>query len=124
MDSTMDPKTNIVENGPQSNKKKKFSGEGSNKKPRFTTKFNGKCYNCNKMGHRSKDCRKPKNLQKKHAQAHITEVDEVSDDVADIDLCTVISEYNVVGISCETLLDGHRLSTKIYFFVGYTEQEN
>ena len=33
IDSTIDPKPNIVENRPQSNKKMKFSSEGSNKKP-------------------------------------------------------------------------------------------
>ncbi|KAL0552384.1 hypothetical protein IC582_011493 [Cucumis melo] len=33
IDSIIDPKTNIVENRPQSNKKMKFSSEGSNKKP-------------------------------------------------------------------------------------------
>ncbi|KAL4011257.1 hypothetical protein IC575_028309 [Cucumis melo] len=65
IDSTIDHKANIVENRPHSNKKRKFSCEGSNKKPRFTKKFNGKCFNCNKMGHQSKDCRKPKNFQKK-----------------------------------------------------------
>ena len=65
MDSTIDPKTNIVENIPQSNKKRKFSGEGSNKKPQFTKKCNGKCFNYNKIEHQSKDCRKPKNFQKK-----------------------------------------------------------
>ncbi|TYK03675.1 pol polyprotein [Cucumis melo var. makuwa] len=40
IDSTIDPKANIVENRPHNNKKRKFSGEGSNKKPRFTKKFN------------------------------------------------------------------------------------
>ncbi|KAA0066206.1 pol polyprotein [Cucumis melo var. makuwa] len=57
------------------------------------------------MGHQSKDCRKPKNFQKKHIQAHITEVDEVSDDIADIDLCAVISECNMVDDSKEWWVD-------------------
>ncbi|KAA0053263.1 Zinc finger, CCHC-type [Cucumis melo var. makuwa] len=57
------------------------------------------------MGHQSKDCRKQKNFQKKHVQAHITEVDEVSDGVADIDLCAVISECNMVGNSKEWSVD-------------------
>ncbi|KAE8653238.1 hypothetical protein Csa_019792, partial [Cucumis sativus] len=57
------------------------------------------------MGHQSKDCRKPKNLKKKHAQAHITEVDEVSNGVADIDLCVVILECNKVDNSKEWWVD-------------------
>ncbi|KAL0552383.1 hypothetical protein IC582_011492 [Cucumis melo] len=57
------------------------------------------------MGHQSKDCRKPKNLKKKHAQAHIIEVDEVSDGVADIDLCAVILECNMMGNSKEWWVD-------------------
>ena len=57
------------------------------------------------MGHQLKDCRKSKNLQKKHAQAYITEVDEVSDGVADIDLCRVISECNMVGNSKKWWVD-------------------
>ncbi|TYK02905.1 pol polyprotein [Cucumis melo var. makuwa] len=75
IDSTIDLKAIVVENRPHSNKKRKFSGEGSNKNPRFTKKFNGKCFNCNKMGHQSKDCH--------------------------IDLCAVISECNMVGNSKE-----------------------
>ncbi|KAA0042920.1 pol polyprotein [Cucumis melo var. makuwa] len=105
IDSRIDPKANIVENRPHSNKKRKFFGEGSNKKPRFTKKLNDKCFNCNKMGHQSKDYHKPKNFQKKHVQAHITEVDEVSDGVVDIDLCAVISECNMVGNSKEWWVD-------------------
>ncbi|TYK01391.1 pol polyprotein [Cucumis melo var. makuwa] len=57
------------------------------------------------MGHQSKDCRKPKNFQKKHAQAHITEVDEVSDGVADIDICAVVLECNMMGNSKEWWVD-------------------
>ena len=57
------------------------------------------------MGHQSKDCRKPKNFKKKHAQAHITEVDEVSDGVANIDLCAVILECNMVDNSKEWWVD-------------------
>ncbi|TYK30533.1 uncharacterized protein E5676_scaffold1985G00090 [Cucumis melo var. makuwa] len=57
------------------------------------------------MGHQSKDCRMPKDFRKKHAHAHITEVDELSNDVADIDLCAVISECNMVGNSKEWCVD-------------------
>ncbi|TYK21073.1 pol polyprotein [Cucumis melo var. makuwa] len=65
------------------------------------------------MGHQSKDCRKPKNFQKKHAQAHITEVDEVSDGVADIDLCAVISECNIVVSNGEQLFMDNSSTSKL-----------
>ncbi|KAL0550096.1 hypothetical protein IC582_014594 [Cucumis melo] len=127
VDSTVDPKANIVENKPHTNKKRKLSDECSNKKPRFTKKFNGKCFNCNKMEHESKDCRKPKNFQKKHAQAHITEVDEVSDDVVDIDLCAVISECNMVGNSKEWWVDTdatRHICTNKNMFTSYVSVSN
>ncbi|KAL0545234.1 hypothetical protein IC582_020384 [Cucumis melo] len=127
INNTIDPKANIVENRPQSNKKKKFSGEVSNKKPRFTKKFNGKCFNCNKMGHQSKDCRKSKNFKKKHAQAHIAEVDEVSDGVADIDLCAVISECNMVGNSKKWWVDTgatHHICANKNMFTVYVSVSN
>ena len=57
------------------------------------------------MEPQSKDCRKPNNFNKKHAQAHITKVDEVSDGVAYIDLCAVILECNKVGNSKEWWVD-------------------
>lgn len=39
-----------------------YSTQGGVSKP---SKFQGKCYNCDKVGHRSADCRKPKNPNKK-----------------------------------------------------------
>jgi len=51
MDGAIDPKVNIVKNRVQSNKKRKFSSEGSSHRQRSTRKFNSKCFNCNKMGH-------------------------------------------------------------------------
>ena len=55
-------------------------------------KFQGKCFNCDKMGHKASDCRLPK---KKKNEANI--VDEITQEVSDIDLCAVVSEVNLVG---------------------------
>ena len=55
-------------------------------------KFQGKCFNCDKMGHKSTECRLPK--RKKH-QAHM--VDEVAQDMSEISLSAVVSEVNLIG---------------------------
>ena len=50
------------------------------------------------MGHRAKDCHKRQDQgTKKGSQANITEVENLSKDVDDIDLSAVISEVNLVG---------------------------
>ena len=51
---------------------------------------------CNKQGHRTKDYRSRKeqgNSKKKHPQANVTEVDDVSD----MNLSAVVSEVNFIG---------------------------
>lgn len=48
---------------------------------------------CNKSGHRAKDCRKrndQENLSKKAAQANMTEVNRLSEDVSDLNLFAVL----------------------------------
>lgn len=86
---------NVVEVNKDSKKEKKTqSGSklgpkgGISKKP----KFNGKCYNCNKEGHKSSECRMPRKLKPK--EAHV--VEEIARDVSDINLCAVISEVNLI----------------------------
>ena len=98
----MESKANEVEHAPKA-KKRKFSGEsssqgskgGDNKK----YKFNSKCYICDKEGHRAKDCRSKgkskRRISKKRAQAHMTEVDNISNGVDDINLSAVDSEANL-----------------------------
>ena len=79
--------------------KRKYSGESSNQGTSGGnfTKFNGKCYVCGKMGHRAKDCHKRQDQGiKKGSQANITEVENLSKDVDDIDLSAVIFEVNLV----------------------------
>ena len=56
-------------------------------------KFQGKCFNCGKQGHKSFDCRLPKMNKPKEANV----VDGITKDVFDIDLTTVIFEVKLVG---------------------------
>ncbi|WJZ96894.1 hypothetical protein VitviT2T_015540 [Vitis vinifera] len=62
---------------------------GISKKP----KFQGKCFNCGKQGHKSVDCRLPKKNKPKEANV----IDDITKNVYDIDLTTVVSEVNLVG---------------------------
>ncbi|XP_024024454.1 uncharacterized protein LOC112092460 [Morus notabilis] len=55
-------------------------------------KFQGKCFNCNKVGHKSADCKLPKQNKDKEANA----VDTISKEVSDISLSTVVSKVNLV----------------------------
>ncbi|KAL5582150.1 hypothetical protein UlMin_014592 [Ulmus minor] len=55
-------------------------------------KFQGKCFNCDKIDHKSSECRLPK--KNKNHEANM--VDDVTQDVADINLCAVISKVNQV----------------------------
>ncbi|XXG63020.1 hypothetical protein AAC387_Pa05g1293 [Persea americana] len=88
-------KANVVEHG-QNPKKRKNSPNGPKQAPNDNKKFKGKCYVCDKPGHRAKDCRKRKdqgNTSKKPAPV----LDNLSTDVSDINLSAVISEVNLVG---------------------------
>ncbi|RVW12910.1 Retrovirus-related Pol polyprotein from transposon TNT 1-94 [Vitis vinifera] len=62
---------------------------GISKKP----KFQGKCFNCGKQGHKSIDCRLPKKNKPKEANV----IDNITKNVYDIDLTAVVSEVNLVG---------------------------
>ncbi|PON52917.1 Zinc finger, CCHC-type [Parasponia andersonii] len=94
--SSLEAKANIVEHGQSSkSKKNKFSKGnklglkgGISKKQKFQEKY----FNCDKIGHKSSDCRLPK---KKKKEANI--IGEMTQDVSDIDLCAVIFEVNLVG---------------------------
>ena len=56
-------------------------------------KFQGNCFNCGKQGHKSVDCRPLKRNKPKETKM----VDDISNDVSDIDLTTLISKLNLVG---------------------------
>ncbi|XP_057491347.1 uncharacterized protein LOC130777071 [Actinidia eriantha] len=88
-DYHMESKANVVEHSHKSgnqNKKRKLSG------PR--AEFWG-------PGHRANDCKsrapQRKFKKKQPARAHLTEVEQVTDDILDLDLCAVVSEINLVG---------------------------
>ena len=78
--------------------KKTNSGKGAKLAPKGgiskPSKFQGKCYNCDKVGHRSSDCKKPKKPNKKK-EANM--VNDISKDMSEIDLCATVSEVNLVG---------------------------
>ncbi|XP_074560084.1 uncharacterized protein LOC141816146, partial [Curcuma longa] len=79
-------KANVVEHGEGSKRKKSKYSKMEPKGGISKKKFTGKCFNCDRVGHKSSDCRKPK---KKH-EANVSEG-------PDMDLCAAISEVNLIG---------------------------
>ncbi|XP_016730166.1 uncharacterized protein [Gossypium hirsutum] len=55
-------------------------------------KFQGKCFHCNKMGHKSFDCRLSKRVRTNEANA----MENISKEISYLDLCAVIFEVNLV----------------------------
>lgn len=71
-----------------------------NSSSRGNKKFHGKCFVCDKLGHRAQDCHDRNNQENKNrktAHAHVTKVANLSNDMNVMDLCAVISEVNLVG---------------------------
>ena len=58
----------------------------------FKKKFRGKCFNCDKTGHKSADCNRPKKARGSEANM----MEAVTRDVNDINLCAMVSELNMV----------------------------
>ena len=89
-------KANFVEPG-QSSKFKKAKGKDTKMGPKGEIskkqKFQGKCFNFGKQGHKSMGCR----LLKRNKPKEVNVVDNITKDVFDIDLTTVIYEVNLVG---------------------------
>ena len=94
----IEAKANFVEHG-QGSKFKKANNKGKGNKlgPKGgiskKQKFQGKCFNYGKRGHKSSDCKLPKRNKPKETNV----VDGITKDVSDIDLTTVIFEVNLVG---------------------------
>ncbi|KAH9763726.1 hypothetical protein KPL70_001262 [Citrus sinensis] len=78
---------NVVKHGPK-NKNKKLGLKGGISKKQ--TKFQGKCFNCNKIGHKASDCRLPKTKR----EANV--VENTTQHVSDINTSAVVSEVNLV----------------------------
>ncbi|KAL5833941.1 hypothetical protein ACOSQ3_017615 [Xanthoceras sorbifolium] len=70
--SQYEAKTNVVELGKNSKFKSNKSGKGSKLGPKGGSfkkqKFQGKCFNCDKMGHKSSECRLPKKKKNNEAK--------------------------------------------------------
>ncbi|CAM8994128.1 unnamed protein product [Rhodiola kirilowii] len=69
-------RANMVEQGGSSKGKKPFSKlgpKGRAIKKKVQPKFTGKCFNCDKEGHRTAECKKP---QKKKKKVNVAEVEE------------------------------------------------
>ena len=91
-------KANFVKHG-QSSKFKKGNNKGKctklGPKGGVSKKQNllGKCFNYEKQGHKSLDCRLPKRNKPKEVNV----IDDISNDMFDIDLVAIISKVNLVG---------------------------
>ncbi|CAH9070715.1 unnamed protein product [Cuscuta europaea] len=85
-------KANVVEHAKGSktknNGKSKLGPKGGISK----TKFNGKCFNCNKNGHKSADCKAPK--KKRDSQVNLVQGGQKDEDII---LVAVVTEVNLVG---------------------------
>ncbi|XP_074569769.1 uncharacterized protein LOC141826428 [Curcuma longa] len=79
-------KANVVEHGQSSKWKNSKSSKIGPRGGVSKKKFSGKCFNCDRVGHKSSECRKPKKKQ----EANLNEGLEVDD------LCAVITELNLV----------------------------
>ncbi|XP_074573500.1 uncharacterized protein LOC141829924 [Curcuma longa] len=78
-------KANVIEHG-QNSKWKNSKSSKMGPRGGVSKKFSGKCFNCDRIGHKSSECRKPKKKQ----EANMSEG-------PDMDLCAVISEVNLIG---------------------------
>ncbi|XP_061993387.1 uncharacterized protein LOC133711251 [Rosa rugosa] len=128
--SSMMAKVLVMEDELQNkNKKRKFSGK--NYKPGNSKKFKGKCFNCNKTGHRAMECHSKKNKgYKKATEANMTEEDKLSVDFADMNLSAMVTEVNMItsaeewwidtGATCHICFDKKMFST--YAEVNQGEQ--
>lgn len=83
---TIESRANVVEQKFNKKKMKQYS-QGSLMGPKgsISKKFKGRCFVCDKSGHRPKDCRKgndQENFSKKAAQANMIETNCLSEDVS------------------------------------------
>ncbi|XP_022863737.1 uncharacterized protein LOC111383806 [Olea europaea var. sylvestris] len=83
-----------------------YDQSGVGKKPKF--QFNGKCFNCDKVGHRSADCHQPRRDNKQRPQANMVgnERDHLSDEMSMF--TTFIPVTN-----CEKLFMGNSATSEV-----------
>ena len=88
-------KANVVEHG-QSSKFKKRTTKGVILGPKGgiskKQKFQGKCFNCDKMGHKVTECRLPRKNKNKEANV----MEKITQEVDDMNLSAVVSKVIVV----------------------------
>ncbi|CAL9024439.1 unnamed protein product, partial [Prunus brigantina] len=100
--NSMVAKAHVVEDEPKNKKKRKHSGEGSHQGNSEKNKwFKGKCFNCNKHGHRVANCQS----KGKTTEVHMTDEEKLSNKIFDINLLVVISEVNLVSNTKEWWVD-------------------
>ena len=89
-------KANVVEHG-QSSKFKKKTSKGFNLGPKGgiskKQKFQGKCFNCDKMGHKAANCR----LSNKNKNKEAYVMEEITQEVDNLNLSAVVFEVNPFG---------------------------
>ncbi|XP_016652450.1 PREDICTED: uncharacterized protein LOC107881912 [Prunus mume] len=100
--NSMVAKAHVVEDRPKNKKKRKHSGEGSSQRNSKKNKgFKGKCFNCNKHGHREANCQS----KGKSTEVHMTKEEKLSNKIFDINLLSVIYEVNLVSNTEEWWVD-------------------
>ena len=91
--NSFDAKTNIVEYKQEQNSKGKKATRNLGAKGKISKqKFQGKCFNCDKKGHKSTECKLPK--KKKH-EANL--LDRIEGDMENMNLTAMVSEVNMIG---------------------------
>ncbi|KAL2523654.1 CCHC-type domain-containing protein [Abeliophyllum distichum] len=91
-------KANVVEHDQNFKTSKNKFGKGPKMGPKrgvSKKKFFEKCYNYDRVGRRSLECRLPERNNKKIANM----VDDITHDVSEMNLAAVISEVNLVGLN-------------------------
>ncbi|KAI3427701.1 uncharacterized protein J3R85_009272 [Psidium guajava] len=94
-------KANVVEHKQAHKNKKAIKPKLGPKGGVSKIKFQGKCFNCSKMGHKSVECRFPK--KKKH---ETNMVNDVAHDFSDINLSAMVSEKVFMGNSATSAVEG------------------
>lgn len=93
-------KANVVEHGQNSKTFKNMSRTSGGKCVKLGSKwgiskkkFQEKCFNCDKIGHKSSECR----LSKKNNKKEVNVIDYMTHDVLEMNLAAVIFEMNMMG---------------------------